>query len=149
MVVLGARFCSFSPCIEQVQRTCQLLQDPSNGFGEVVIMELVKMSHNVKRVNMPIANMGKPDGEHLDESWPYKVGDKLTVGEITLRSEYMTGSESKKRKIDDDKEVEMKNKSYTPPAMSEKTFTSRVCTQPKDIYGHTGYLIFATYQPSV
>jgi len=136
----GSRFCSFSPCMEQVQRTCELLHEPARGFSEIITIELVNNSYNVKRINMPIANLGNPAADHTDASWPYKVGDHLTVGEVTARNEFapMESSNGKQQQLD---------KSYTPPAMADKTYTARVCTQPKEISGHTGYLTFATYCP--
>ena len=163
----GSRFCSFSPCMEQVQRTCELLHEPARGFSEIITIELVNNSYNVKRINMPIANLGNPAADHTDASWPYKVGDHLTVGEVTARNEFapMESSNGKKRRrgaagggADGDGDAEEKvamgvderqqlDKSYTPPAMADKTYTARVCTQPKEISGHTGYLTFATYCP--
>lgn len=43
---LGGRFCSFSPCIEQVQRCCETLEQ--NGFDEIQTMEILQIEDYVK-----------------------------------------------------------------------------------------------------
>lgn len=42
----GGRFCSFSPCIEQVQRCCEALQQ--NNFTEIQTMEILQIEEYVK-----------------------------------------------------------------------------------------------------
>lgn len=44
--ILGGRFCSFSPCIEQVQRCCETLEQ--NGFVEIQTMEILQVEDYVK-----------------------------------------------------------------------------------------------------
>ncbi|XP_013877548.1 tRNA (adenine(58)-N(1))-methyltransferase catalytic subunit TRMT61A [Austrofundulus limnaeus] len=54
----GGRLCSFSPCIEQVQRTCEALVD--HGFQEVSSLEVLLRVHDVRTVSLPLPDFG-PD----------------------------------------------------------------------------------------
>lgn len=45
-LISGGRFCSFSPCIEQVQRCCEALQQ--NSFVEIQTMEILQIEEYVK-----------------------------------------------------------------------------------------------------
>ncbi|XP_068456150.1 tRNA (adenine(58)-N(1))-methyltransferase catalytic subunit TRMT61A isoform X2 [Clinocottus analis] len=56
----GGRLCSFSPCIEQVQRTCEALVD--QGFQELSTLEVLLRVHDVRTVYLPLPDFG-PDAE--------------------------------------------------------------------------------------
>ncbi|KAF9813779.1 hypothetical protein SFRURICE_007934 [Spodoptera frugiperda] len=49
------RFCSFSPCIEQVQRTCLALQD--HGFQEISTMEVLQTEIKITRRTIPVRDL--------------------------------------------------------------------------------------------
>ncbi|XP_068619624.1 tRNA (adenine(58)-N(1))-methyltransferase catalytic subunit TRMT61A [Battus philenor] len=51
----GGRFCSFSPCIEQVQRTCLALKE--HGFQDVTTMEVLQSELKVTRRNIPVRDL--------------------------------------------------------------------------------------------
>ncbi|XP_050680556.1 tRNA (adenine(58)-N(1))-methyltransferase catalytic subunit TRMT61A [Leptidea sinapis] len=51
----GGRFCSFSPCIEQVQRTCQGLQQ--HEFQDISTMEVLQTELRVSRRTVPIRDL--------------------------------------------------------------------------------------------
>lgn len=55
----GGRFCSFSPCIEQVQRTCQALA--AHGFTELSTLEVLPQVYNVRTVSLPLPDLGARD----------------------------------------------------------------------------------------
>jgi tRNA (adenine57-N1/adenine58-N1)-methyltransferase len=52
----GGRLCSFSPCIEQVQRTCQELRNAK--FDDVEVMECLLRPFDVRPCVINIANLG-------------------------------------------------------------------------------------------
>ncbi|XP_034418772.1 tRNA (adenine(58)-N(1))-methyltransferase catalytic subunit TRMT61A isoform X1 [Cyclopterus lumpus] len=54
----GGRVCSFSPCIEQVQKTCEALVD--QGFEELSTLEVLLRVHDVRTVYLPLPDFG-PD----------------------------------------------------------------------------------------
>ncbi|KAM4691016.1 tRNA (adenine(58)-N(1))-methyltransferase catalytic subunit TRMT61A [Rhinophrynus dorsalis] len=53
----GGRICSFSPCIEQVQRTCLALQE--HGFTEISTLEILLRVYDVRTVSLQIPDLGK------------------------------------------------------------------------------------------
>ncbi|GAA6110671.1 tRNA (adenine(58)-N(1))-methyltransferase catalytic subunit TRMT61A [Tachysurus ichikawai] len=57
----GGRLCSFSPCIEQVQRTCETLQD--HGFEEICTLEVLQRVHDVRSITLPLPDFGPEEGE--------------------------------------------------------------------------------------
>ena len=54
----GGRLCSFSPCIEQVQRVCEILHEI--GFSEIQTTECLSRSFDVRTNNMPMPDLGFP-----------------------------------------------------------------------------------------
>lgn len=54
-LIPGGRFCSFSPCIEQVQRTCLALQD--HGFQEISTMEVLQTEIKITRRTIPVRDL--------------------------------------------------------------------------------------------
>lgn len=78
----GGRFCSFSPCIEQVQRTCQALA--AHGFTELSTLEVLPQVYNVRTVSLPLPDLGADDleGNVGSDATPFRSGTpmKETVG---------------------------------------------------------------------
>lgn len=183
----GGRLCSFSPCVEQVQRTCLAL-DEANCFEDIETIELVVRPYNVRKMTLPIANLGLSDpdvrealcGQQSGQSilpCAYETGNRLPVGDVIMISENSNedaNSRQKgkknppflKRKHPDAEPGEKNGKSHdklaeskdnspllewkepstpTPPSFTKNLFSARTCSSPKEIYGHTGYLTFATY----
>ncbi|CAH0731955.1 unnamed protein product, partial [Brenthis ino] len=79
----GGRFCSFSPCIEQVQRTCLALEQ--HGFEEISTMEVLQTELKVTRRTVPVRDLSflkhkssenpveeKPSGDksYVVGAWP-------------------------------------------------------------------------------
>nr|XP_057946004.1 tRNA (adenine(58)-N(1))-methyltransferase catalytic subunit TRMT61A [Doryrhamphus excisus] len=65
----GGRVCSFSPCIEQVQRTCEALAKHS--FQEISTMEVLLRTHDVRTVSLPLPDFG-PDDTAQEKETPSK-----------------------------------------------------------------------------
>ncbi|XP_021378014.1 tRNA (adenine(58)-N(1))-methyltransferase catalytic subunit TRMT61A-like [Mizuhopecten yessoensis] len=144
MKVTGGRLCSFSPCIEQVQRSCEYLRDL--GFEEVTTMECLLRNFDVRTVNLPIVDMG-PTGHPSKEDTSQNTDLKQEVTEQTT-------SQVKKLKSgnrDSTSQRELKN---VPPCFDligkkeSESFFFKTGITPTNMPGHTGFLTFATLYPS-
>jgi tRNA (adenine57-N1/adenine58-N1)-methyltransferase len=62
LYVAGGRFVSFSPCIEQVQRTCEALKQ--HGFMELATMECLQKELQVQKRVMPVLDLPQPKVSH-------------------------------------------------------------------------------------
>uniref|UniRef100_A0A6M2DGV5 tRNA (adenine(58)-N(1))-methyltransferase catalytic subunit TRMT61A n=1 Tax=Xenopsylla cheopis TaxID=163159 RepID=A0A6M2DGV5_XENCH len=51
----GGRFCSFSPCIEQVQKTCVALLN--FGYTEITTMEFLQIDYNISNKSIPVMDL--------------------------------------------------------------------------------------------
>lgn len=77
------RFCSFSPCMEQVQRVSEQLS--RTGFLQIETVELVPKSYKVIETKMdPLT--GKQTGDSLLTSIPFPVQQPTHTGYITTAS---------------------------------------------------------------
>lgn len=68
----GGRFCSFSPCIEQVQRTCQALV--ARGFSELSTLEVLPQVYHVRTVSLPAPDLGASPGP---DARPFRSGTPM------------------------------------------------------------------------
>ncbi|XP_008246861.1 tRNA (adenine(58)-N(1))-methyltransferase catalytic subunit TRMT61A isoform X2 [Oryctolagus cuniculus] len=74
--VEGGRFCSFSPCIEQVQRTCQALA--ARGFTELSTLEVLPQLYNVRTVSLPLPDLGASIGPPAgSDASPFRSGTPM------------------------------------------------------------------------
>lgn len=112
----NARLCSFSPCIEQIQRTASRLSQL--GFSEVKTFEVLNRTYDTRNFHCKTPNFGSIDQ--------------------TIESESCTEPPLKKAKV---KSAGIKKKKRNARDGEPFVFGSR----PFDVMkGHTGYLIFAT-----
>jgi len=64
----GGRLCSFSPCIEQVQKTCLKLKEA--GFTEISTLECLNREFQVRKITLPVFD---PDMDLLEASRKRKL----------------------------------------------------------------------------
>ncbi|XP_063804598.1 tRNA (adenine(58)-N(1))-methyltransferase catalytic subunit TRMT61A isoform X2 [Pseudophryne corroboree] len=55
----GGRVCSFSPCIEQVQRTCLALME--HGFTDINTLEILLRTYDIRTVSLQNPNFGSAE----------------------------------------------------------------------------------------
>ena len=168
---LGGRLCSFSPCIEQVQRTCEELAKHS--FVELRTMECLVRNFDVRTINLPIANLGPSEKGDSNGSEPSEKQAKLgslneeCVNDSALSSIKDGTEETAEMDIDDQEsdadnsDGETKEKMHTDNKgkstrrdfdligkKQDRNFFFKTAAPKQRIPGHTGFLTFATLYPS-
>ncbi|XP_077179888.1 tRNA (adenine(58)-N(1))-methyltransferase catalytic subunit TRMT61A [Paroedura picta] len=63
----GGRICSFSPCIEQVQRTCVALEE--HDFTEINTLEILLRVYSVRTISLQIPDLGQAAGDNPGADW--------------------------------------------------------------------------------
>ncbi|CAG8520720.1 10373_t:CDS:2 [Paraglomus brasilianum] len=112
------KICCFSPCLEQVQRTCVVLNEA--GFSEIQMFECLVRTHDVHTI--PV----------------YTISDAVAKLKV---------QQAKKRKrVSDDEDREMVPEQSKQEGKSDppNLYVSRTTRETK---GHTSYLTFATFLP--
>lgn len=71
----GGRLCSFSPCIEQVQRTRDALAHQA--FEEISTLEVLLRVHDVRTLSLPLPDFGS-DPPDASEKTAGACGPKQT-----------------------------------------------------------------------
>lgn len=64
----NGKICSFSPCIEQVQKTCQILGN--NGFVDIRTFEVLSRDHLVRKHEYPLLDLNTNNSIHEIRSRP-------------------------------------------------------------------------------
>eukprot|EP00038_Savillea_parva_P008302 m.176067 g.176067 ORF g.176067 m.176067 type:complete len:316 (+) comp14104_c0_seq1:219-1166(+) len=65
---VGGRICTFSPCIEQVQRTCTALRE--GGFVDLHTVSALQREYEVRSRSIPRANLSAPPTKVLRDLLP-------------------------------------------------------------------------------
>ena len=134
----GGRLCSFSPCIEQVQRSCDKLRQL--GFEDIVTMECLVRNFDVRTVNLPNADLGP-----------------LPKSEEVIQEDPGPGPADSSEMKADKENVENENKPKHKGAAPSFDLIGRKGgdglfiksgVAPTQMPGHTGYLTFATLYPT-
>jgi len=111
---LGGRLCTFSPCIEQVQRTCQRLR--MNGFEEINTVECLRRIHEFRY-------------QHRNKI--RFTADENLKQELIDNEEEITSNKKIKTDLDSTKK------------QTRETESTLTAIGPLIMPGHTGYLTFA------
>lgn len=168
--------CSFSPCIEQVQRTCEELR--KHHFEELTIIECLVRSFDIRTINLPIAKLSQseedltePSVKHakLDEkSEKYKTSVDISENKLMDVDTVESGTENSDGDADNnsdkpDEEVSGCNDTTVKSVdgkkntrhgvdligkKDDKSFFFKTAAPVRRIPGHTGFLTFATLFPS-
>uniref|UniRef100_A0A0P4WSQ9 tRNA (adenine(58)-N(1))-methyltransferase catalytic subunit TRMT61A n=2 Tax=Scylla TaxID=6760 RepID=A0A0P4WSQ9_SCYOL len=138
----GGRICSFSPCIEQVARTCEVLQ--SLGLQELLTLECLAREFQVKSISLPRVINGQkaPTHQNTHVSQEEKQPDlkKKKVEECVEGAGSDTNTKS-----DEHEQIAAGNKGQQ--GNGDFRFTTGI-TQLK-MPGHTGFLTFASVPPGL
>ena len=74
VLLFNGRICSFSPCIEQVQKTCQVLG--MNGFVDIRTFEVLSRDHLAKKHEFPPLDLDTNNSIHEIRSRPNQETSK-------------------------------------------------------------------------
>ncbi|KAK3608601.1 hypothetical protein CHS0354_042593 [Potamilus streckersoni] len=132
----GGRLCSFSPCIEQVQKTCEKLTELD--FVELSTMECLVRNFDIRTISLPIADLGPHSGEAANNSSRQKAV-LLDIGDADKTQN--TSNDENQMKV---------NTRYHQDLIGQKNETSfcfKSGVPPTQMPGHTGFLTFATLYP--
>jgi len=137
LLFLG-RFCSFSPCIEQLQRVCSRLNELK--YEDIITVEALLKPYDVRSNRMQVLDL-----ETLAEDFRSNYGGKKreTLVEANIEVVGDEDGSSKRTKMDDSTETAVVQLGASAP---KTILPSEVpyLTKPVPIMrGHTGYLTFA------
>ena len=139
VLVAGGRLCSFSPCIEQVQRTCQRLR--ANGFEEINTVECLRRIHEFRyqhRSQISFTADQKP--EEMIEEISIKA-DAMDEEEVTSNKREAT--EGDEEETTPSKKLKSNSHTAAMKKQSKETDSFLTAVGPLVMPGHTGYLTFA------
>ncbi|CAG2120390.1 unnamed protein product, partial [Medioppia subpectinata] len=120
----GGRICCFSPCVEQVQKTCAALYD--NHFFDIETYECVLRPYEVKTQSMPLYPFSSKTN--------YSQQNAVISESIDKKSDESVAKKVKTESILNDKS----------DTVMEKISTDHVLTYlPNQGTGHTGFLTVA------
>lgn len=136
--------CSFSPCIEQVQKTCQKLKE--QGFTEIVTLECLNREFQVRKITLPVfdpeydplsANRRKREQEQKEQEQMKQEPKEQDASEPVSNSADRYGAQHRpKKRRADDGEGQDKDDAKVSSFVTGVPLTTMA--------GHTGYLTFAS-----
>ena len=147
---VGARFCSFSPCVEQVHKAISAME--TAGFSNIVTMEVLVRPWQVKSILTPPAPLGddmqltklrhfEASGAAASDGGPRGAHGKKHRGKKRSRGEEagdMTG---------ENKAIAMSGGNNPRPSLvgfDSKLTLAQSPMPARSMRGHTAYLTFAT-----
>jgi len=138
----GGRICSFSPCIEQVQKTCESLK--ACGFNEISTLECLLREFQVKKITLPEFD---PEFEGFENQNGMAGHKRKHEENLEVEGDKVMKTEGQDNgvKCDESKGKDStgsKNERFQKPPVKEIKFVSGIPLT--NMPGHTGYLTFAT-----
>lgn len=130
----GGRICSFSPCIEQVQRVCVELD--TLGFTDIKTVECLLRNHEIRTVNLTLPNLGVPREGTCDAVRE----DERTEMEVDTAERTVGGA----RMSDLGREYSYREPGSQKAGGGEWSYLKKCAVAPRETQGHTGYLTFAS-----
>ncbi|EGZ05613.1 hypothetical protein PHYSODRAFT_533988 [Phytophthora sojae] len=131
MLKQGGFFASYSPCIEQVQKTCGALR--SANFELIRTIETRLVPYNSRRIDLPVPDFG----------FGKKVKTENGAAAAAAAAEAAKQAEEDAAKTEEEKERKKnggRKRKYVPGGVGEHI----VAKKDDEIRGHTAYLTFAT-----
>lgn len=136
LVDLGGRLCTFSPCIEQVQRTCQKLS--LNGFEDIKTIECLRRTHDFRYQHRPKIQFTVDTLK--------KTSDKPNADKPSVSDDEEEKNENENGRHEEDSTSNKRSKTEDqPPKKRQATESDSILAAvgPLVMPGHTGYLTFA------
>jgi tRNA (adenine57-N1/adenine58-N1)-methyltransferase len=144
----GGRLCSFSPCIEQVQRTCDKLR--ALQFVDIITVECLLRPYEVlpqdvaKFTPLVASSQQAPAGSDATT----RKRDRDTLEQHVNDTDKMEVVESEQSVGTESNNTNNNNKKKGNKVQYEQPRRALTITPISEIRGHTGYLTFATkYTP--
>ncbi|KAJ1959760.1 tRNA (adenine-N(1)-)-methyltransferase catalytic subunit trm61 [Dispira parvispora] len=156
------RLCSFSPCIEQVDRTCKALTE--EGFSNITMFEVLSRPHELRQTPLPSIQAAIARHQSQRESKAIVTARRYPTEPKEEDQSSSTETTHKKRKLETGEEdstlAGVPDKSSTPsesgrvnltlrPLTTEELNYQYVTKTPTECRGHTSYLTFATWVPQL
>lgn len=126
------KICCFSPCIEQVQKTCQALR--ANGFVELCMYECLSKNHEIESKTIKCLSNSNDAAEN---------SKALPCSDIISSSALDNTEKNESVSIDDDENCNPRKKFKEHHSKFIKKIID-VTYVSNEIKGHTSFLTFAT-----
>ena len=140
-LVPDGKFCGFSPCIEQVQKTSSALR--KTGFIDIYTIECLIRPNDLKNVSLQkLVLEHHEEAASAEEPTKKRKTEEQTVVESDSKSEM----DVEEKPVEEEKKTseEAKPAQKAKKQKKDAVFETRPLAKPiADIRGHTGYLTFA------
>jgi len=134
----GRSICCYSPCIEQVSKTCEKLREL--GFYDIRMVEVRQRPYDTRQVTVESANLGHESLTNEIKSIDNNSVDETSVSNNNHQSDSEINPPDKRLKINENNKVD-KWKAFKSGHLSGYPM---LITKPENtIKGHTAFLTFA------